>query len=75
MAKKREIFKDRQQRILGYIETMSDNSQQAMSGDFTILAFYDKRKDETQDPNHVKTDDGNKLVELLTKGHGEYTRT
>ena len=72
---KRETFRDRQRRILGYIEHQSDRSQHAMDGEFTIIAYYDKRKDETQDPNHMRLNPGNTLVEIIVRDVKEWTVT
>lgn len=71
--RKRDVYKDRQQRVLGYVEYQSDESQHALSPDFTIIAFYDKRKDETQDPNKTRMNGGNTLVDIITRGVGEWT--
>ena len=75
IRKKREVYKDRQERVLGYIEHQSDESQHALSPDFTIIAFYDKRKDETQDPNKARMNSGNALVDIVTRGTKEWTVT
>lgn len=64
--KKRDVFKDRQSRVQGYIEHQSDGSQHAMNAEFTIIAYYDKRKNVTEDPNHTKLNEGNTLVEIIT---------
>ena len=75
IRKRREIYKDRQERVLGYIEHQSDESQHALSPDFVIVAFYDKRKDETQDPNKARINGGNSLVDIVTQGVTEWTMT
>ena len=75
IKKKREVYKDRQERVLGYIEHQSDGSLHALNGDFTIIAFYDKRKDETQDPNKTRIQGGNALVDIVTQGVTEWTVT
>ena len=64
--KKRDVFKDRQGRVQGYIEHQSDGAQHAMNADLTIVAYYDKRKDVTEDPNHTKLNDGNTLKRIIT---------
>ena len=64
--KKRDVFKDRQGRVQGYVEHQSDGAQHAMNPEFTIIAYYDKRKDVTEDPNHAKLNDGNTLKRIIT---------
>ncbi len=49
-----------------YIEHQSDGSQHAMNPEFTIIASYNKRTDATEDLNHIKLNDGNTLVEIIT---------
>lgn len=66
LEKKRDVFKDRQERVQGYIEHQSDGSQHAMNPEFTIIAYYNKRTDTTEDPNHTKLNDGNTLIEIIT---------
>jgi hypothetical protein len=47
----RETIKDRNFRVLGYIETMPDGRQKALNANFRTLGYYDPRRDITTDAN------------------------
>jgi hypothetical protein len=43
--------KDRDSRILGYVETVSDGRQKALDANLRTLGYYNPRRDVTMDAN------------------------
>jgi hypothetical protein len=43
--------KDRNSRILGYVETVSDGRQKALDASLRTLGYYNPRRDVTMDAN------------------------
>ncbi len=61
----RTAIKDRNFRILGYIETMPDGRQKALYANFRTLGYYDPRRDVTTDANFRTIARGNVLSALI----------
>jgi hypothetical protein len=61
----RKAVKDRNFRVLGYIETMSDGRQKALNANFRTLGYYDPRRDITTDTNFRTLAQGNVLSALV----------
>jgi hypothetical protein len=65
----REAIKDRDHRTLGYIETMSDGRQRALSASYRTLGYYDPRRNITTDANFRTIARGNVLSALVYDAH------
>jgi hypothetical protein len=61
----RQIIRDRNQILLGTIETMSDGRQKATDRNNRLLGWYDPRRDVTTDPNLRVVARGNTLAGLI----------
>jgi hypothetical protein len=61
----RRAIKDRNFRVLGYIETTPDGRQKALNANFRTLGYYDPRRDVTTDPNFRIIARGNVLSALV----------
>ncbi|KFG70907.1 hypothetical protein [Microvirga sp. BSC39] len=61
----RKVIKDRNSRVLGYIETMPDGRQKALNANFRTLGYYDPRRDVTADANFRTLARGNVLSALV----------
>ena len=61
----RIAIKDRNFRVLGYIETMSDGRQKALNANFRTLGYYDPRRDVIMDANFRTLAQGNVLSALV----------
>lgn len=65
----RQTIKDKNFRIIGYIETMADGKKKALDANFRILGFYDPRKNVTQDKSFRTIAQGDTLAALI-QGQG-----
>jgi hypothetical protein len=61
----RQIIKDRDFRIIGYIEDISGNRQKAMDAKFNVLGYYDHQRDVTTDAHFSLVGRGNILATLI----------
>ena len=61
----RQTIRDRNQVLLGTIETVSDGRQTASDRDNRLLGWYDPRRDVTTDPNLRILARGNVLAGLV----------
>jgi hypothetical protein len=60
-----KAIRDRNSRILGYIETMADGRQKALDTHLRVLGFYDPRRNITTDANVRIIAQGNVLSALV----------
>ena len=66
---KRQVIKDSDWNIIGYIDWLDDGRQRAVSADEQVLGYYDPRANETQDADHRVLASANVLLkELICKG-------
>lgn len=65
MSARRQILKDKQYRIIGYIDTDSTGRQTVKDEQFRIHGFYDPGTDVTKDAQHRRIGFGNLLTTLL----------
>jgi hypothetical protein len=63
----RQIIKDRNFRIIGYIEDISEDRQKALDARFSILGYYDRRRDVTTDARFIIVGRGNMLAALIDR--------
>lgn len=61
----RQAIKDRNFKILGYIEDMGGGKQKALDANYRTLGYYDPRTDKTQDANYRTIANGNVLSGLI----------
>jgi hypothetical protein len=61
----REAIKDKNYRMLGYIEMMSDGKQKALDSNYRTLGYYDPKRNVTQDSNYRTIAQGNVLSGLI----------
>lgn len=65
MATNLQTIKDRNHRIIGYIETRSDGTQVAKDATHRILGYYEARNDRTEDASRRIIGYGNLLASLI----------
>ena len=63
----RQAIKDKNYRIIGYIETMPDGKRKAVDAGFRTLGFYDPKRNVTQDKNYQRISEGDVLSALIMK--------
>jgi len=63
----RQAIKDKNYRIIGYIETMPDGKRKAVDAGFRTLGFYDPKRNVTQDKNYQRIAEGDVLSALIMK--------
>jgi hypothetical protein len=63
----RKAIKDRNFRVLGYIETMPDGRQKALNANFRTLGYYNPRRDATTDANSPKRRDSGARFGTVTE--------
>jgi hypothetical protein len=61
----RQIIRDLDFRIIGYIEDISGNRQKAMDSKFNVLGYYDNQRDVTTDAHFTIVGRGNILAALI----------
>jgi hypothetical protein len=61
----RQIIKDRNFCIIGYIEDISGNRQKAMDSKFNVLGYFDDQRDVTTDAHFNVVGRGNMLAALI----------
>jgi hypothetical protein len=61
----RKATKDRNFRVLGYIEEMPNGRQTALNANFRTLGYYDSKRDVTTDANFRTLARGNVLSALV----------
>ena len=62
---RRQVIKDKNYRVIGYIEDMADGRQKAMNANYHILGYYDPKTDVTQDAHYHIISHGNVLSALV----------
>lgn len=61
----RTPIRDKSNRTLGYIETMSDGRQNALSANNRTLGYFDPRRNKTTDASNRTLSEGNILAGLI----------
>ena len=64
----RQPIKDRQFRTMGYIETLHDGKQKALSAQFRTLGHFDPKQNVTRDAQFRTIANGNVLSGLIFNG-------
>lgn len=63
----RETLKDRNNRIIGYIEMQSDGKQVGKDASNRIKGYYDPKSNKTKDEDNKEVGTGNLLAVLITR--------
>ena len=63
----REAIKDKNYRIIGYVETMPDGRKKALDAGFRTLGYFDPKRNVTQDRNYQRIAEGDVLSALIMK--------
>jgi len=61
----RQTLRDRNQHVIGYIDTESSGRQTLRDSNNHVLGYYEPKWDVTQDSNHHVIGHGNLLTTLL----------
>ena len=64
-ATDRRTIKDRQDRTVGFVDTMPDGVLKAMDIDLRVVGYYDPKKDVTVDGRLRRISDGDTLSSLI----------
>lgn len=60
-----QTLKDRNHRVIGYLETRSDGMLVLKNANHQILGYYDPQRNETKNVNYSRVGQGNLLTSLL----------
>ena len=63
-----QTLKDKNYRVIGYIDTQPDGKQVGKDANYRVKGYYDPKANQTKDANYRVVGQGNLLSSLITSG-------